>query len=147
MRSLLDVNFLIALFDFDHPFHDPAIAWWKSNYQHGWASCPLTENGVVRIMSHVNYREDVTYTAEEVIQSLVEFATKADHEFWPDLISLRNRSLFKSNALRSGSLTDIYLLGLAVQNNGRLVTFDRHIDLAHVTGAHPQHLESVETTT
>ena len=50
MRALLDVNLLIALLDPDQVFHERAHDWWEANRSAGWASCPLTENGVVRIM-------------------------------------------------------------------------------------------------
>ena len=50
MRSLLDVNVLIALFDPDHTLHEPAARWFESNARDGWASCPLTQNGFVRVV-------------------------------------------------------------------------------------------------
>ena len=55
MRALLDVNVLIALLDQAHPHHDTALTWLRANIRHGWASCPITQNGVVRIMSQPGY--------------------------------------------------------------------------------------------
>lgn len=50
--ALLDVNVLVALFDPDHVHHEAAQAWFSANRLHGWATCPLTENRLVRILSH-----------------------------------------------------------------------------------------------
>ena len=55
MRSLLDVNVLIALLDADHISHTAATAWLSEHGRRGWASCPITQNGCVRIMSHPGY--------------------------------------------------------------------------------------------
>ena len=55
MRGLLDVNALIALFDEDHPFNATIREWWVENRAGGWASCPLTENGFLRVVSQRRY--------------------------------------------------------------------------------------------
>ena len=52
MRALLDVNVLIALLDQDHSMHAQALRWFAARAGDGWASCPITQNGCVRIMSH-----------------------------------------------------------------------------------------------
>ena len=67
MRALLDVNLLIALLDPDHVFHERAHDWWEANRSAGWASCPLTENGVVRVMSNPNYSRQLRLTPAAVI--------------------------------------------------------------------------------
>ncbi|MCG8458824.1 MAG: hypothetical protein MI919_21300 [Holophagales bacterium] len=51
MRALLDINVLLALFDLDHVDHQSARDWLVRNIGHGWASCALTQNGFVRILS------------------------------------------------------------------------------------------------
>ncbi|MEP6848223.1 MAG: TA system VapC family ribonuclease toxin [Acidobacteriota bacterium] len=136
MRALLDVNFVIALFDPDHVFHERSHDWWAANRTNGWASCPLTENGVVRIMSNPNYSRKARFTPGDIIARVEKFATDADHEFWPDEISLRDESFFDRRRLHtSHQLTDLYLLALATQNNGRLVTFDTAIPISAVVGA------------
>ena len=43
MRALLDVNVLIALLDVQHMHHDNARSWLRENIQHGWATCPFTQ--------------------------------------------------------------------------------------------------------
>jgi len=98
MRALLDVNVIIALLDPDHAFHERAHAWWAANMKHGWASCPLTENGVVRIMSNPGYSQKTRFTPGDLIGRLRTFAGQSDHEFWPDDISLREEKIFAPRA-------------------------------------------------
>lgn len=146
MRSLLDVSVLIAMFDADHVFHDAAMDWWAKNAHDGWASCPLTENGVVRIMSNRQYRKDVRYSTTEIIESLVEFSSMNDHEFWPDSLSICDGSIFANTMLTSRNLTDIYLIGLAVEHGGKMASFDRNINLFAVPAASPHNLEVIYTS-
>src|SRR6185295_2055444 len=114
MRALLDINVVIALLDPDHTFHEKAHAWWAGNAEKGWASCPLTENGVVRVMSNPAYSQCAQFTPGELISRLRTFATQTNHEFWPDDVSLRDEAVFASDRLNGfRQLTDLYLLGLA----------------------------------
>lgn len=141
MRALFDVNMLIALLDPDHAFHDRAHEWWGSHVEAGWASCPLTENGVVRIMSHPNYSRKLRLTPGELVALVRRFASGSDHEFWPDQVSLRDEAVFDPSRLNSSRLvTDIYLLALAVSRGDRLVTFDHGIPIAAVRSASDGHL-------
>ena len=134
MRALLDVNFIIALLDPDHVFHERAHVWWGLNSKRGWASCPLTENGVVRVMSNPGYSKMTRFTPGDLIERLRQFAAQSDHEFWTDAVSLRDGQVFAADRIHSSrQLTDIYLLALAVSQQGRLVTFDHGIPLS---GAH-----------
>ena len=136
MCALLDVNVIIALLDPDHAFHERAHAWWAANLKRGWASCPLTENGVVRIMSNPNYSAKMQFSPMDLIERLQKFAAQSNHEFWPDKISLRDGKIFTAEKIHSSrQLTDLYLLALAVENHGRLVTFDRGIPLSAVPQA------------
>ncbi|MBT8366554.1 MAG: VapC toxin family PIN domain ribonuclease, partial [Deltaproteobacteria bacterium] len=52
---LLDINLLLALTDPMHVHHEPSHQWFAEKGQKAWATCPLTENGFVRIASHPNY--------------------------------------------------------------------------------------------
>ncbi|MGO8763683.1 MAG: TA system VapC family ribonuclease toxin [Limisphaerales bacterium] len=136
MRALLDVNVIIALFDPDHALHERAHEWWAANVKRGWASCPLTENGVVRAMSNPNYSEKMQFPPADLINQLQKFAGQSDHAFWPDKISLGDERIFAAERIHSSrQITDIYLLALAVENQGRLVTFDRGISLSSVRNA------------
>lgn len=139
MRALLDVNMLIALLDRDHALHANAAKWLTSNIAGGWASCPLTQNGCVRILSQPSYPNP--QTANAAAQRLREATLSEYHQFWADDISLLDATLFDwQYLLYSRQLTDAYLLALAVKNNGVFVTLDQHIQLAAVRGAKPQHL-------
>lgn len=141
MRSLLDVNVILALLDFDHVFHRDVHAWWKTAKKDGWASCPLTQNAVVRIMSQPSYAAPDHYSPGDVIIWLNQFAEDTDHEFWSDNISLLDKNRFDvERILGPKQLTDIYLLGLATENEGCLVTFDRKITPAPVRGATRENL-------
>lgn len=136
MRALLDVNVLIALFDQHHIFHDRAHLWLEVNADQGIATCPLTENGVVRILSHPKYSHTSPLTPGDVIGRLDKFCKAQDHAFWPDDVSLTDSTLFPPDQiLGTRQVTDVYLLGLAVKQGGRLVTFDEGITLKSVRNA------------
>lgn len=141
--ALLDVNVLVALFDPDHVHHEAAHAWFGANRKGGWATCPLTENGLVRILSNVAY-SGAQVSAALVVERLTAFAASGQHVFWAADISLRDRRLFKWPApVTHRQITDVYLLGLARHRGGRLATFDRHIPVAAVVGANGGHLEII----
>ena len=132
--ALLDVNVLVALFDPDHVHHEAAHDWLARNRRDGWATCPLSENGLVRILSNAAY-SGVHETAASIRRRLDAFCTSGQHVFWPDEVSLRDRRLFQEAANFShAQVTDVYLLGLATHKGGRLATFDRRIPVAAVSG-------------
>lgn len=134
MRGLLDVNVLLALFDGDHAFHERAHEWIGNNPK--WASCPLTENGLVRIMAHPNYHPVKRHAVSEVIRALGIFADGTEHAFWADDRTLRDSSHVDAvRILGPRTITDVYLLALATHQKGRLVTFDEGINLSAVPGA------------
>jgi len=136
VRALLDVNIIIALLDPDHAFHERAHKWWGANSSRGWASCPLVENGVVRIMSNPNYSRKARFTPPDLIGRLEKLTAQSNHEFWPDEISLRDEKLFASDRIHSSKqIGDLYLLALATKRRGRLVTFDQGIPLSAVRNA------------
>jgi toxin-antitoxin system PIN domain toxin len=141
MRALLDVNVIIALLDPDHAFHERAHDWWATNARRGWASCPLTENGVVRIMSNPSYSQKARFTSANLIGRLRQFSTQSNHEFWPDEISLRDETIFVTEHIHSSrQITDLYLLALATKHRGRLVTFDQGILVSAIREAKPANL-------
>lgn len=141
MRALLDVNTLIALLHLEHSFHRAAHQWWSENAKNGWASCPITEMGVVRIMSNHRYSGLRTFSISDITSLIRGFIDNSDHEFWPDDLSIIDERIFNYDRLLvSGQLTDSYLLGLAARFNGRLVTFDRSIQPAAVLTASSDHL-------
>jgi toxin-antitoxin system PIN domain toxin len=142
--ALLDVNVLVALFDPDHVHHDLAHDWFAEDGAAGWATCPMTENGFVRVVSHPNYRSNPPRPLL-VLEQLRKFCASRHHHFWADAVSLRDESLFVAKSgLGHRQLTDVYLLGLAKKMGGRLATFDRTIPLAVVRGASAIHLAVIE---
>jgi toxin-antitoxin system PIN domain toxin len=137
---LLDVNVLVALFDPEHIHHEAAHAWFGDPKRTSWATCPLTENGLVRIVSNPRYPGRRT-TIDEATHRLKVFCRHEDHTFWQDSVTVRDAKLFQSASIRDHSqLTDIYLLALATTNQGALVTFDRSIPTSAVTGANSDHI-------
>jgi len=133
--ALLDVNVLVALFDPDHIHHDAAHDWFAEYASDGWATCPLTELGFVRVLSNPAYGSEVNRPTD-IVARLQQFCASQDHEFWPDEVSLVEEGLIDVSLIRGHrQLTDVYLLAIAAQNDGRLVTFDRTIPLSAVAGA------------
>lgn len=134
MRALLDVNVLVALLDGAHLHHAIATKWLAANVARGWASCPLTQNGCVRILSLPAYRNAQTPAA--VANRLGQATADKSHEFWPDSISvLETGRLRWDHVLTSRQITDVYLLALAVAKGGRLVTLDLGIAIKAVPEA------------
>jgi uncharacterized protein len=134
LAALLDINVLVALFDPAHVHHEAAHVWFAASRSAGWATCPLTENGVVRVLSNPAYPTTAERPAQ-VIERLRAFCESGDHAFWPDGVSLRDSRIFRSTLpIAHRQLTDIYLLGLAKKQGGRLATFDRHIPLGALVG-------------
>lgn len=139
MIALLDVNVLIALIDPAHKFHRTARDWALKNSSSGWASCPLTQNGCVRIISQPGYQQPVPIL--QAIQTLQNLCQSPLHQFWPDDLSLLDATAFDHGKIHGHrQLTDLYLLGLAVKHQGRFVTLDGAIALSAVKGAKKQHL-------
>jgi len=134
MRALLDVNVLIALLDSDHTSHGVALIWFAKHAREGWASSPITQNGCVRIMSNPSYPNALPVQA--VMKRLADACADDVHEFWSDEVSLLNPNVVDSTRIHGPrQLTDIYLLALAVEQEGRLVTFDTGVPLAVVRKA------------
>jgi len=139
MRALLDISVLIALLDTNHLHHQRALQWLGSHIQHGWASCPLTQNGCIRLMSQPAYPN--ARSPNDIADRLREATATEHHKFWPDAISVLDAERFDwQQLLFSRQLADAYLLALAVRNNGVFVTLDQNLQLAAVHGAKKQHL-------
>jgi len=138
-RSLLDVNVLIALLDASHLHHRAATEWLRREVAQGWASCPITQNGCIRIMSSPGYPNP--QAPGKVAQRLADAATDPSHAFWPDAVNLlQGAPLRWERVLGPRQVTDVYLLALAVSQGGRFVTLDRSIALDAVPGARPDQL-------
>ncbi len=134
MRSLLDVNVLLALLDADHVDHARARAWLAAEIGAGWASCPITENGFVRIVSQPRYPSPIS--PAEAIRRLARATATPHHAFWPCDVSALDATILEPERLLSPRhVTDAYLLALAVRHAGRFVSFDRNVPLGAVPTA------------
>ena len=135
---LPDVNILIALHDPKHVGHDKAHEWFDKEGQHGWATCPLTENGFVRVFTQTQYPNNVhgVSTALYILENMV-LVYGATHHFWSDSISLRDKTLLNPTIVAGPKqITDLYLLGLCQQNSGTLVTLDTRITTTAIVSPH-----------
>jgi hypothetical protein len=127
MVSLLDVNLLVALAWPSHVHHRAALTWFQGNQHLGWATCPLTQSGFVRVSSNPQALPEAK-TPREAVLLLQRIGTLPHHQFWHDDVSLATSSLFDANRL-SGyrQVTDAHLVTLALHRGGRLATLDRKI--------------------
>ena len=133
MIHLLDINVLIALCDPGHPHAAAARRFFASGLaRNGWATCPLVENGFLRILGHRNYPggPGSPQAARPILAGLV---STPGHQFWADDLSLTATDVFPGLP-PSDDLTDLYLLGLAVRHGGRFATFDANIKAALIPG-------------
>ncbi len=142
MRALLDVNVLLALLDATHIHHERASDWLATHWAKGWASCPLTQNGCLRILSQPSYPNAQTPKAAR--ESLLEATSQSKHRFFADDFSILDEGVLQWTHLTgSRQLTDAYLLALAVRHDLRFVSFDRGVALPAVRGAQAKHLVSL----
>lgn len=133
--ALLDVNVLIALTDPDHVHHELAHDWFAEVGAAAWATCPLTENGFLRVLTNPGYHPAHLRPAA-VASVLRRLRAGKGHQFWPDTLSLADTHRFDLGFVAGPrQLTDVYLLGLAHTHGGSLATFDRTIPLKAVRGA------------
>ncbi|MFT4101233.1 MAG: VapC toxin family PIN domain ribonuclease [Burkholderiaceae bacterium] len=131
---LLDVNVLIALVDPAHIQHDQAHDWFARVGRKAFATCPITENGLVRIVGHPRYPNSPG-PPSAVLQSLAAIRGLPGHRFWPDDLSIADAEFFASELLSSHSrVTDSYLLALAHEKGGRLATMDLKLATEVVPG-------------
>jgi toxin-antitoxin system PIN domain toxin len=134
MRALLDINVLLALLDQQHIHHRRAREWLEREIAAGWASCAITQNGFVRIISQPGYPSPITPKAAI---DLLTAATATDyHEFWPCSVSLLDPQVVEASRVHSHrQVTDAYLLALATGAGGRFVTFDQSVSQTAVRGS------------
>ena len=142
-RLLLDVNVWIALLDDAHVHNAAALALFALPGLK-IATCPLVENGVLRILNLPGYSPSGQRgpAGFEAVRSKMRLACgDTDHEFWPDGVSLVGDDIANwSRVFGHGQITDLYLLALAVARGGTLATFDHRVALGAVNGASTEHL-------
>ncbi len=128
MIHLLDVNVLIAMLDARHVHHSRVHGWLEEQKRpFRWATCPITENAFVRIVSNATYPNSLG-SAEFALGALRKSCSEQQHHFWPDDITIRDAGLWHNETnLTPGQMTDCYLLALAVKHGGKLVSLDRRL--------------------
>jgi len=124
---LLDTNLLIALFWPRHDGHKAALDWFIRQRTHGWATCPITQAGFVRVVSNPAFSRDAPHP-RDAIRLLAINTAAHDHAFWSDDLPIAEAVEFTGvRLLGHQQVTDAYLLGLAVRRGGVLATLDRRI--------------------
>ena len=135
MVALLDVSILVALFDADHVHHQMAHDWFEDQRPSGWATCPITENGFIRIATSPSLFDPPKRPAE-VVEELRAFRQSGHHHFWADAVSMADDAVFAPRMIRGHKqVSDAYLLGLAASRRGAFATLDQSIPLGAVKGA------------
>ena len=142
---LLDTNILIALFEPDHVHHERAHGWFADNRSRGWATCPLTENALIRVLSNPRYGSNVERPGAVALR-LRAFCSGEGHRFWTSSLSLCDPAAFDLSFAAHRLLPAVYMLGLAYAHGGALATFDRTIPIKAVIGAPPDALEVIGAT-
>src|SRR5690242_1005480 len=124
---LLDVNVLIALIWPAHAFHSRMQNWFARNSRRGWATCPVTQTGFVRIVSNPAFSSDAV-SPEEAVSVLAANLQHRSHQFWADGIGIEEATqAFRHRVVGHQQITDAYLLGLAAHHKGKLATLDRSV--------------------
>jgi len=127
LRTLLDVNVLIALTEPRHDGFDAAQEWFGTSGRDNWGVCPLTEIGFVRITTNPSFYPGPR-THEEATFILAELANRPGYHYWPLTESWAALTApFSTRISGHQQVTDAYLLGLAIKEGGVLVTFDKGI--------------------
>jgi toxin-antitoxin system PIN domain toxin len=122
--ALLDVNALVALAWDSHVHHTRMRAWFAANSTAGWATCPITESGFVRVSSNPKVLPSAigVYAAQGVLSAL---RARPGHRFLVDDVSISDSDVPAIAGYRQ--VTDTHLLTLAQRCGMRLVTFDASI--------------------
>ncbi|HUA97104.1 MAG TPA: TA system VapC family ribonuclease toxin [Terracidiphilus sp.] len=135
LRNLLDLNVLIALTDSEHIHRQKAERWFLSSGKDDWGVCPLTEAGFIRVTTNPAMQSGAI-TVERAISTLQALRAHPGYCYWPitDKESWVDvTAAFAARISGHQQITDAYLLGLAIRNDGVLITFDR--GLKYMAGA------------
>jgi len=125
--SLLDTNLLIALGWPNHVHHGTAIEWFKKNQAAGWATCPVTQSGFVRLSSNRKILPEAV-SPQEAMALLRRITALPHHVFWSDDVAIATSEwVAPSRLLGHRQITDAHLLALALRHQGRLATLDSGI--------------------
>jgi uncharacterized protein len=126
-KNLLDLNVLIALTEPGHGHHRAALAWFSTSGKEDWGICPLTEAGFARVTTNPAFRPGPR-TLEQAIAILQALKGRSGYRYWPINESwVAITASFAKRIFGHQQVTDAYLLGLAIKENGVLITFDKAI--------------------
>lgn len=119
--ALLDVNALVALAWDSHIHHARMRKWFADNASAGWATCPVTESGFIRVSTNPKVLPSPIGIADA--RRVLEALRAADgHRFFVDDVSLADDDI--PTIFGHRQVTDAHLLTLARRRSVRLVTFD-----------------------
>lgn len=134
MRYLLDIQVWVALLDEAHLYHQHALAFIHKGLP--IATCPIVENGLLRVFNLPGYSKLGPQGFERVIEKYRVVCKASDHEFWMDSVSLcQPQTIHWAGISGQQQVTDVYLLALAVSRQGCLVTMDQRLTADAVQGA------------
>jgi hypothetical protein len=130
--ALLDVNVLLALAWPNHQHHAAAQRWLQREARYGWATCALTQLAFIRLSSNPAYTADAVSpsTAAALLQQYCEHPR---HRFWESPLAAEPR--LYQRALGHQQVNDAWMVELARQRRGRLVTFDASLQVHDAGGA------------
>jgi uncharacterized protein len=136
---LLDVNILLAWLWPSHPYHADALAWLRVHLRQGWATCPFTETGFLRIVTNAAFSPQAPGLPEALKVLQLQTRPEMKHQFWPaDLGTASNQPNYLALVSGHQQITDAYLVALAVKNRGCLVTRDRRMKALAPDGSSEQ---------
>ena len=124
-NNLLDLNVLIALTEPGHTHHLQAQHWFNFSRRGYWGICPLTEAGFIRVTANPKFHPG-PHTVAQAIAILEALKKHPDYWYWPIDKSWVDLTVsFAKQIVGHQQVTDAYLLGLAVDGDGVLITFDK----------------------
>lgn len=118
---LLDVNVLVALVWDSHVHHIPARKWFKQHSADGWATCPVTETGFMRVSCNPKVLP-APVTIEQALAVLSSLRAVGGHRFLSDDVSVVDSDF--PTIVGHNQVTDAHLLTVARRHQARLLTFD-----------------------
>lgn len=119
--ALLDVNALVALAWDSHVHHQAMRGWFAAHSGTGWATCPITESGFVRVSS--NPKVLPSPIGVDAARGVLAVLRGLDgHRFLADDVSIAAEDVPAITGHRQ--VTDAHLITLARRRDTRVVTFD-----------------------
>lgn len=130
--ALLDTNVLLALAWPNHQHHSQAHTWFAANAKKGWATCAFTQLGFIRLSSNPAYTPNAVPPGEAA-GVLQQWIKQKGHRFWASPAA--DNPIIYSRAIGHQQVNDAWLVEVARQNSGRLITLDTRLPVhAHKAG-------------